>query len=572
MSATRVSSRANKGQPPKRDLEISLEQERIEKESKKVKIDVSHKTDSDDVTTSDESIVKCVPCGTTQDNYNEETDTGGTFIQCDTCNTWQHARCMGYKTAKAIPVNYECSECLSKQNEVKAVPETPKETPKETKKEVKAPKVLLGVELLRNKIQDETRLSTAKAFYIYFKKLIPETYTEESKEQLSSKWSLHIERLIFTNNGAKKYIEEGRRILFLLKKHFMGDILDDKLTFEELISKTPGEINTEIEQVERKVRSNIKNIILTRNEPQDIIRRTHKGDIIRETDNVDEYHNMVGIAKKVDHRRFGEPTPVTVNNTVSLNSYQNFNPRIEDEGDDEEEEEEEAGREDSGSDSSLKEYEVEEAPEVQVEQAEQNEPKQDIRNKIWSGKITFPQFASFNATAQFYNSSDDAPTTHKLDICADIFLYSSYFVEGKFDRQRADNYLDKLLGSRHIYLIELKSNDTVEFDKMLQYLSQKNRVGVLLGKPWFVKDSYLLAIDFAKEVPDYLRLLKVSRQEESLGMYALFTVKKDYEPKHELEVGLAQVTPEELARTSNSGNGTDLTEIMKQLRDSQAAR
>ncbi|ODQ46546.1 hypothetical protein PICMEDRAFT_77588 [Pichia membranifaciens NRRL Y-2026] len=58
--------------------------------------------------------VRCLPCGTTDLNYNEEEeDPFGMMIECVRCNTWQHVKCMfGAKTKeKDIPDNYKCDVC-----------------------------------------------------------------------------------------------------------------------------------------------------------------------------------------------------------------------------------------------------------------------------------------------------------------------------------------------------------------------------------------------------------------------------------------------------------------------------
>ena len=58
--------------------------------------------------------VRCLPCGTTDLNYNEEDeDPLGMMIECDRCNTWQHVKCMfGAKMKeKDIPDDYKCDVC-----------------------------------------------------------------------------------------------------------------------------------------------------------------------------------------------------------------------------------------------------------------------------------------------------------------------------------------------------------------------------------------------------------------------------------------------------------------------------
>lgn len=57
--------------------------------------------------------VRCLVCGTTDLDYNEEDeDPHGMMIQCESCNTWQHVKCLlGKIKEKDIPEHYKCDIC-----------------------------------------------------------------------------------------------------------------------------------------------------------------------------------------------------------------------------------------------------------------------------------------------------------------------------------------------------------------------------------------------------------------------------------------------------------------------------
>lgn len=574
---TRRSARANKGQHSKRDLDDVVNDTPKQTRAKRPSPDP--RTDSD-------GEVRCTPCETTKENYNEDTDTGGTFIQCESCSTWQHAECMGFKQKKTIPESYRCNICDPTLPVKKRKIETKTEDKTEAKVEEPAKPQPVGLELLKTTLKNDTRLSTAKAFFTYFKKLFAPEKPDDDKEREAGEWAVSIENLIFTTYPWKRYIEEGRRILFLLKKYFMADILANKLTFEELIHKTPKEVNQTIEQVEMKVRKDIKNIILTRHEPLEIIRRTHRGDEVRENENDDEPTFDLNITtKKVDHRRFDVPAaeePVTVSEPL-VAAYQNFNPRIDDDDDvqynDDEDEANKNNDDDDEFDKILsgeptrKASLDDEFDKILAEKPAEKVALDDlpIRHKtdslhdsspkpsFWSGKITFPDFVSFNASTTFYSSTEQAQMLRYLDVLADIFVYPSYYIEGKFDRSRADAYLDKVLATRDLYVVQVTGSDS-GFDTLFDYLWLKKRVGVLSGRPYFVKDSYLMAIDFDEpNLPQYLKLLNKGGK----GMFALFTVKKGYETKNELKLGLVDIPYAE--------SKSDLAAIMSQLQGGQEA-
>jgi hypothetical protein len=539
----RRSARSNKGKHPDRDFDeiIQLEQTDSTKasavETKDDEYDENTLEDGDD-----EGIVRCTPCGTTQDNYDEEKDTGGTFIQCDECNTWQHAKCMGFKQS-GIPDQYVCNICdptrkKRKNEEVSAPPKKAKVSPaKVTPVKVSAQEI--GQVSLKDKLKDDHRLSTARAFYNYFKKSFPPEKAEDEKEEQATQWALNIEEIIFATYPNKRYSEGGRRILFLLKKHFMPDILKGTLTFEELVKKTPKEINQNIELVEEKVKDNIKNIILMANEPSDIIRRTHKGEIIRENENdhageIDD--NMT--TRKVDHRNFAQETETKISPEMEVqkSNYLNINPRFDDDEEPDVVEDPNLKPETKSSESSDLEHfqdNVDDDDILKLLSPPQKLQSTVVNPRIWTGTISFPDFATFKAYSKFYScttySSNEIPRYN--NILSDIFTHNSYTIEGRLDKRKADEYLNRVLSTREVILTEIKAEkeDEAQFQKLYQYLLIKNKVGVLSGKPWFVKDSYLIPIDFRDEnLPYYLQDLKKDLQ---IGLFALFTVKKGYSPK-----------------------------------------
>lgn len=554
-SIMRRSARSNKGKHPDRDFEEILQ---LELKGPKPVKDEEYNV-NDDADDDEEGIVRCTPCGTTQDNYDEEKDTGGTFIQCDECNTWQHAKCMGFKES-AIPELYICNVCDGgKKRKVEDARVKP------------AKKVKVEGTSLKDRLKDDHRLSTARAFYNYFKKSFPEDKPEPEKEEQATQWALQIEEIIFSTYPNKRYSEGGRRILFLLKKHFMPDILSGTLTFEELVKKTPKEINQNIELVEEKVKGNIKNIILRANEPSEIIRRTHKGEIIRENENdhAGEIDDNI-TTRKVDHRNFAEtessPT-ISPELEIQKANYLNINPRFDDDDDDDEVAEvaEEPQQKSSSESSDLEHLEnVDEDDEdddddlMKLLAPPQKAQPVTSTSSVWTGTISFPDFATFTASSSFYSSTtySSSDETRYNSILSEIFVHSSYTIEGRLDKRKADEYLNCVLSTREVLLAEIKPQalDDAQFQKLYQYLLVKNKVGVLSGKPWFVKDSYLIPIDFRDEnLPYYLLDLK---KDLHVGLFALFTVKKGYTPRnHTPSVGSPAEPKSEL----------DLHSIMSQL-------
>lgn len=99
------------------------------------KIEVNDAREDDDVDEDDgdeedeEEITRCVcgqqeypgmPAATSKGNGEAgdadspttlQEDTGGLFIQCDTCKVWQHGGCVGIMDEPSSPENYFCERC-----------------------------------------------------------------------------------------------------------------------------------------------------------------------------------------------------------------------------------------------------------------------------------------------------------------------------------------------------------------------------------------------------------------------------------------------------------------------------
>lgn len=642
----RRSARANKGKHPKRDLDEYLKDERSvsSDDEHHTKRQLTSANDTEYVDPSPESSegdVRCTPCGTDKNNYDEENDDGGTFIQCDSCSTWQHAKCMGYSKPNLIPDTYKCDVCVAS---VKDKPQSASSLdsgsvldpslsspPAKKSKKVAAKAAPAGNTKVTSllSLKDANRSSTAKAFYNYFKRSLPAELADDEKDVQATAWAIEIEHLIFENYPNKRYIEGGRRILFLLKKHFMGEILDGSLTFPQLINKSPKEINQDIEAVEAKVKGNIKNIILRANEPSEIIRRTHRGEEIRENENdqMEEVYLNISV-RNVDHRVFppdsdsahsiGDEAPVTLDNRKQQEVYNNLNPRFDDDDDEQVHQTEPqvsfdaegvntdnrnskdthalidlphtvaSGTKDLGDELGSKETDVPlesvldtisdlDLLSILSDTKPKSEPVADgaslapsgtAPTTIWNGSITFPDYACFSASAQLYSTLLHVLLpSQQSALGKEIFTTDSYVIEGRLDRARADAYLNKIVQSRGLYVTQLVADPSTksDFEKLYLYLISESKVGVLSGKPWFVKDSYLLAIDFGgRDLPSYLHKLA---RDSAHGLFVINTVKNDYVPSSSGNTG----RPTAVAPTMRPQPATDLTSIMNQLNAGNAA-
>ena len=598
MVGTRRSARSNKGQHSLREKEVVYEDSDNEAPVKRAKVEVESDDDEyndgekeekeekvsdsgsdsdgdeedDDVKQNDvqqennhdnegTEDVRCTPCDTNKYNYDESTDKGGMMIFCDGCNTWQHAKCMGYNK-KTIDNDYRCDVC------------TKKTTPKDN----------LQLEGLKNK----TRISVAKAFFHVFDRNVPKDF--KSKEGLDHsevcrKWALELEKAVFKQFPLKDkhYTDKSRGIMTLIKKpNVINRIMDNSLSFDKVVNASPEEIDDELKAYAEKVRQeSIRRSVLTSDENQgQRIKRTHKGEELVEVETNNEEQDVNIITKSVDHRRFNDdsqsPPPETklsdeINNSNNNTNSYNYNTvglddeddvgqgSEEEDQDDDDDEDNEAihylndSEDDSGDDDDIEKIlkagnekpkeKPKEIKKPQPTKPKPTKPKPAMKlpplapSHIWKGPISFPDFASFTASVEFLTATNyNLPTSYQeaqihnkcIEVSKAIFKQSFYDIEGRLDKAKAEPYLNKITTTRDFYVYEIKGqSNAADFDKLYKYLLQRQKVGVLSGKPDFAKDSYLLSLD-GGPLPEYLSQL--NQLDNKSGLFALYVVKKDYVP------------------------------------------
>lgn len=548
----RRSSRANKGQHTGRDLFDVYYQPEDEPAAKRQKQDTEydqeHVSESDDdhvlnkAAESDgedyEGDVRCDPCGTTQDNYNEDTDEGGMMIECDDCHTWQHAKCMGFRNEGQIPEKYRCNRCVKPKPELR---QPVKRRPLPEKKAVQKPKSAAS----------KTRESVEKALMNVIAK-----HGKFEAGPIAQK----LEEAIYQWSGMtpnKKYIDKSRSVMALMKKATVaGKLADGSLTFLDAVSKPPEEIDRELKEYAEKVRQeSIRRSVLTVEDPlSQRIRRTHKGEeVVEFSNNPLDAEEVTLVARTVDHRNFKEESP-TARETVKSDPLAPKMYHLADDDDDDDEKEEEKAEDDNGDKEDAKKShdisddeldfilqgptpavaEKPKSPVVPKKSALKLPPTMPVN--FWKGDIVFPDFADFGCEAEFISCTNYEKPKNNVTVSfhnrvvrvsKEMLERQKYNIEGRLDRSRADPYLSKITSSRDLYVVKLNPIDRrPQFDKLFDYLLQKNKVGVLSNRAPFVKDAYVFALNTGN-VPEYLKFAQIEHAE---GLYGVFVVKKDYIP------------------------------------------
>lgn len=561
MEEPRRSSRANKGVHSGRDLQelYYFEDEHI---SKKAKTESTQGAlDATLEIVQPKEVVRCTPCGTTDANYDEETDTGGLMIECEKCTTWQHAKCMNYNTKLSIPKVYECDICLKSQDQKTVQKSSSRETsfdpfylpPKRTSSQ---PIVVNAKEAKKNAALaaiQKTRDSVSRALLNVIAKTNP-TLTEAAA--LSTK----IETAVFewAHGTDKKYIDKSRAIMALVKKPVVLERLTkSEISAVDLTTLPVEEIDPELKHYAERVRQELirRSVLVVEDEQSQRVRRTHKGEELVESVHDEGSEHSINLTMRDKSKsHFVKDNGLKLSLDSSRNSiYSNQHPsnmyQVEDDDDEESESKSRTASEiklksdtyeDSISDDDM-DLILERSP--KTHDATQNS-KPDLKPKsslppimpsgIWSGQIEFPDFATSTVQAQFVSctkyqipNDTNAVRLHNraIRVCKEIIDSPKILVQGRLDRKKADPYVEKVSLSRDLFLIKLNNRDEdFQFNKLFKYFVLKSKVGVISCQATCVKDAYLYAID--GEVPKFLNFAPGIGE----GLYMLYIVKKDYIP------------------------------------------
>lgn len=549
----RRSARANKGVHSGRDL-LDLYYQNAEDEHvfKKQKI-----TGPEDDAAAEfevakpKEIVRCTPCNTTDANYDEETDQGGLMIECENCTTWQHAKCMGYRTEAQIPEPYHCGICLKK----KEVSQAPKSTfftevPPNMKSKA-APKLSASAAKKAAVLaaNQRTRDSVTKALA----NVITKTNIEVKDVQI---WASKIESGIheWAQCTDKKYIDKSRAIMALVKKPVVLDrFINSELSALDLATLPVEEIDPDLKEYADKVRQELirRSVLKVEDDQSQRVRRTHKGEEIVESLNDEGSEQNMNIAPvSIIRENTNDTQKVSRNqNQTYLSSnkvyqvdddddYSSIKPEIDTkEQDGETRKSFTLSGTDSEDDMDFILDRKSKSPEqaVSVTQPNRTANLPPLSPSVfWAGEIQLPDVAKSTVKAEFvsctkYKEPKDTATINfhnkALRICKELFESPKILIQGRLDRARADPYLEKIKTSRDLLVVKLvKDEGDAKFDLLHTYFLERSKVGVISCQATCVKDAYLYAID--KHIP----LLSDIEPGIGKGLYIIFVVKKDYTP------------------------------------------
>lgn len=549
----RRSARANKGVHSGRDLldlyYQSAEDEHVSKKQKLTELEEDPAADFE--VAEPKEIVRCIPCLTTDANYNEETDQGGLMIECEKCTTWQHAKCMGYRNETQIPEPYHCDVCLKKKVE----PVAPRssfftELPPNTK--IKAAPKLSAAAAKKAAIlaaNQRTRQSVSKALA----NVLVRTNSDLKDAQF---WASKIESGIYewAQCTDKKYIDKSRTVMALVKKPVVLDrFINSELSALDLATLPVEEIDPDLKEYADKVRQELirRSVLVVEDDQSQRVRRTHKGEEIVESLADEGSEQNMNIAPRSITRENTNETQKLTRNQISTKLSTNKVYQLEDDDDYSTTNAQNETKEldgvlnknlalndiDSDDDIDLILNRKSKSPEpvVSTTKPERIANLPSISpTEFWTGEIQLPDVAKSAVKAEFisctkYKEPRDTASVNfhnkALRICKELVEGPKLLIQGRLDRARADPYLEKIKSSRDLLLVKLVNyNGDSNFDSLYTYFLQRSKVGVISCRAACVKDAYMYAIE--KNLP----LLSDIDPEIGNGLYIIFVVKKDYTP------------------------------------------
>lgn len=449
-----------------------------------------------------QDTVRCVVCGTTDENYDEENDPHGDMVQCDGCDTWQHIKCMTGKDVLEASSTYYCNVCnpsaypdvkcaidptyFAKSKNLKRRSQNEEDSDHVEDEEYRVegndiPGQVSGEnrrssnnrkKSRKSEVTQESKLreSALKMLTDLFRKyIIPEslasgTLKEDITDNRAEDLARELEGQLFESyyksgeNAASMYTEKVRMIYSNLKDqknaHLKKLVATKAIPYEKLVKMSVNElINPDLREFREKVGNEASEQLIFEqpNRPKYI--KTHKGDELIEDPNAFEPEDII-FSKDIILSKHDDSYKEEIGLAQSDKSTRRVPPSTA-----------------SLNGDSIKNEEV----------------------RISNCTIQYDEInAKFVASAKFLGSS--RPLNQR--VCTDAMNSHLFTVEGRLSSDEGDKYLNQMLNTRILVVYELIPNehpsDQDKFSEFFEFLSKRHRYGALKTNREYVRHIYVI--------------------------------------------------------------------------------
>ncbi|CUS20609.1 LAQU0S01e10528g1_1 [Lachancea quebecensis] len=499
----RRSSRRNKGTNKYLQDQRTAELEYVKARAKKREVEADDREISDSV--------RCLVCGTTDENYDEDNDPHGDMIQCDKCYTWQHIKCMiGQEEADKIGTYY-CSICapssypnLKYSIDSQAVKKSHAIKTSEPDDELEDFQKDLSDESANEKLEEDfvrptkrrkhngrknvttnstrnqgfrLRDSALKMFRDLFAKyVIPDTVqarrfqppSQLSCEQYANTLATELEEELYATNVGQEeskfnevYKEKVRVLFSNLKDQKNIDmkalVVNRALPFNKLVKMSVNElVNPDLRSFKEKVGSEALTQLILEQPHKPRYFKTHKGEELIEDPNDYEPEDMI----------FNKDILITKRGASPENSL----------------------------DETPNETSVKVTPVQTSQESDQiyDGSSLDGDENTWKCTMDYKELdCKFSGSVEFIGSSQEMSYTIQRDAVGD----STFVVEGRLSGEEAEKYIRQMASSRAFLVYAIKPGDSSQvdaFEHMFDFLSSRQRYGALVSKRQYVRHVYVI--------------------------------------------------------------------------------
>lgn len=162
---------------------------------------------------------------------------------------------------------------------------------------------------------------------------------------------------------------------------------------------------------------------------------------------------------------------------------------------------------------------------------------------LWQGQTIFTGFTNVASTLHHFSTTLES---HQFSNIARQLIdpLVPMEIEGRLDARTADDYVTKVMSTRKVVVMELKSQDSLDknFKKLFDYFAQRNKFGVVMNKNRLIKDAYLFPI--SASLPKFMRSMpdsgRIQLDNSQVRLFVVFVVRQELisnEPQQHTSMG-----------------------------------